>query len=296
MPPAVPSTGRKLLFKEGKIVKLVNLLLAATAIFISSSVKAETIYTECSACTSNAAFEYIAEYMGTSLGDNNNIVYVTNLENRVFKKFSVFSFKHFEPGMRDTIEVRARSLTSDEIAMKNKIFDGYEELKRSVYPVPEYVAGSAYDLVGNTSVQNQVTANFLTHQTNYNAFFNAIGATAGLITVWFNVSPTIYMSFDDGSTAAFTVGAINTLNDYELTLELAQDSDGNNIAKDKNEMLGQGQVTFNGSSSSGNLESFLETAHQFGVSVTSGGSSVSVVRTECTPNASGGLTCVYYID
>jgi len=281
-----------------KLTTLATSLLMAFG--MSGSVQAEDLFTECSSCTSESRFYNVASYVGTNNGTDNDVVYVLNSDTGTMHKYSVVNLSYRDSIFFEPI-VEELALTAEDITNKYQLMEDINALRSYVYDVPTDVAGSAYDLIGLSQMQNLVESSYLNNQsiiTRISNYFAIVALIAGKIISAVNF--TIDVAFSDGSKATFKVTGIDGNAEFTLELLSAVDSGNRDIPITKDKMLTNGAMVFEGNSntdSSGsgggtnNLQEYLNAAARLGITMTINGKGGDDVETTCKVNASGGLTC-----
>ena len=279
-------------------MKKLLVLLALAVGVLSTEANAAKIFYQCDTCVTDRDFEETAEVIGINEGGMHDTIYVANPNDRVMRKFSVEYWVPFEPGMPTRFVQRELSLNIDDIEAKEKFFDGHELLTKTIHEIPEEIANSAYDVVGNTQVFNNVKDWQQTSSPTFVPGYELLGALANIVTQWINVSSATYVVFADGSTATLVYTDIISYVPLKVDWKLvyAKDSDNNDIPLSKDAMESQGKVTLTATSNANNIQNFLALAQRWGVSISGGGTGLDTGHMECVGNESGGLDCVYYPD
>ena len=201
-------------------------------IFSSSTIANEqSLTTECSTCFSYEQFKNSAK--SNAQLDKTRDVYVMNLEALTIKKFEVSKrFSGYKTltgtggesdwrgGKMKGIKVPTYSVTVKDHNVEQSVLNNFYNLsdaKKQVMmsvqslkadEVPSEIAGSVWDLVGSSSIQNKVARHYNGNtnlRNDLTNFANATDKVSGLLNV---DKIMMQVSFSDGSTAIFSLYAV----------------------------------------------------------------------------------------
>jgi len=209
--------------------------------FMSFSAQASNGLYNCRTCTSDSSFLTVARaeaplIVGTSY------LYVSNTTTGVIKKFRVSyqegNIAYGEPPIfrvnQITVDTTAYNSYQDALYYKNQVLSALS----SNASVPGNLVESAWDLPGNSFAQDDVIDYF-----NDNiglidmigGYFGALGAGFGILQ---NLSIEIVIDFEDGSSATFELTGIDVNNALTFKFKGGEDSLGNSIPANLEEMAG----------------------------------------------------------
>lgn len=181
-------------------------------------------------------------------------VYIINYESQNIKLFNVemtsFSDIGFrdEPGVESTVtSVREKSISHSKMNDFRDLFDARESIElvlKSPKEVPAEAASSVYDLIGNTSIENDVK-DWVRYDTSvFDSFMNytSIALAMGIeVYTGFDFDPTVYVKFSDGSYVRYEVTGI-AFYGMELQFVEARDAFNNQISLNANDYLNSSYV------------------------------------------------------
>jgi hypothetical protein len=176
-------------------------------------------------------------------------VYIINYESQNVKLFNVemtslsdIGFRD-EPGVESTVtSVREKSISHSKMNDFRDLFEARESIElvlKSPKKVPTEVASSVYDLIGNTSIENDVKDWIRYDTTVFESFINyaSIALSIGIeMYTGFDFDPTVYVKFSDGSYVRYEVTGI-AFYGLELNFVEARDAFNNQISLNANDYL-----------------------------------------------------------
>jgi len=242
------------------------------ASFLFSSPEASAFEIEvCNDCTLSAM-------KNTAIGNGSGDVHVVDFENDVLKRYVVIIEREGDFSINVTREVTPDNTVKSEFAAvksaKRSVYD-------SIFAIPQVsssVAGSAWELPGNSQKQNNVGNWILNNQSLNQAIGHYASAIAAMVGKIIGVNFVIEVTFSDGSFANYRITGIDNRGNLTLALENATDADNNSIPLTLSGFTG----TYSFSSGGGGIES---AASNFGAAMTiigSTGASAGSITVTCS--------------
>jgi hypothetical protein len=266
------------------------------ALPLSFSSQAETYQTSCNECTQSYQFKNTAESLVLNKIHRrfNGDIYVFNYKEGIAKKYNVSAEYLDIQGGPLHIFALEKSLSTSQQFNFSIASDAYNEITNSIQDIilPEYVADSAYDLVGASYVENDISDYLATNQTfkdKVNAFISVAAKITGHLPS--DISIVLKMSFKDGSWANFKIFGLDKGGNMSLSFQNGRDKDNNTITNNPSHYKSGAFRFFKGGQSA--VNNFIAAASRAGVTITNGNSKGSSGRKmSCTGSAvKGTLVC-----
>ncbi|MGB1353601.1 MAG: hypothetical protein ACPG5K_06275 [Glaciecola sp.] len=229
------------------LTSLVLFTLAISSLLVVPGVYADDAFRQCNTCASTSSFYRKARAMA-EMGVARD-VYIINYESQNVKLFNVemtslsdIGFRD-EPGVESTVtSVREKSISYSKMNSFRDLFDAHERIQlvlKSPKEIPTEVASSVYDLIGNTSIENDVKDWIRYNTSVFDTFMNyaSIALTIGVeMYTGFDFDPTVYVKFSDGSYVRYEVTGV-AFYGMELQFVEARDAFNNQISLNANDFI-----------------------------------------------------------
>lgn len=213
--------------------------------FFCMEAYSETIYTECSTCTSEYEKEVIAKHLASDESTSTNEVLVMDPNTWKLSKFRVAHIDSREPGVPPSTLVTPVALSSQEVTLETNI----RNFNRDIWSVtvPSNVLQSVWQLPGSQTTQTQflnwVKANLTVVQT-LDAYAGMILSAAGKIV---GVKGTLYVYLENGDYLVLTVEGLDPelypVFEIKDAWDFVSDSSFNKIPFNANELKDLGSYT-----------------------------------------------------
>ncbi|MCO7223647.1 hypothetical protein [Pleionea sp. CnH1-48] len=252
--------------------------------FISSNVFAADKVITCNFC-SVSSHNYLAK-QAVPRHVNSMLVHVFDHGRKTLHSYMVINERDIGPSIMTFVApIQTPAPIFDKYTDYVNALEYFEVLKNAIDVVPEHVASSAWDMVGDPAARQRVGDWFQSSHSVYSALTSVINLATGLFG---HPAITLTFEFADGSTAKFKFQSIDSNNDmyYQLVPVQSRDADGNTLEF-------SGSNNFGGSmASSRSLSDFLAAAARAGIPIiVNGGTIGGGVPVRCVRNGSGGITC-----
>lgn len=277
-------------------MKISIFVCSLIALILSFSSQAETYQTSCNECTQSYQFRNTAESLVLNKIHRgfNSDVYVFNYKEGIAKKYNLSAEYVDVPGGPLHLLAMEKNLSSSQQFNFSIASNAYNEITNSIQDIilPEYIADSAYDLVGASYVENDISDYLAKNQTfkdKVDVFISVAAKITGNLPSDINI--VFKMSFKDGSWANFKISGLDKDGNMSLSFQDGRDKDNNTITNNPSHYR-SGSFRFNQGGQSA-INNFIDAASRAGVTITNGNSGgSSKLKMSCTGSAvEGTLVC-----
>jgi hypothetical protein len=267
-----------------------------TFTLLSFCTKADTYQSSCDECVQDYQFKNAAEAFvsGKTYPKFDSDVYIFNYKGGIVKKYSITTEYLDIPGEPLLLFSTEQDLTSSQYSNFIKASETYNKLTESIQDsmVPESIADSAYDLVGASYIENDISDYLAQNQTfkdNISVFISVAAKVSGSLPS--DIKIIFQMTFKDGSWASFELTGLDKDGNSTLSFISGRDKDNNSITNDP-DMYNRGSFRFTQGGDSA-INNFLSAARRLGIIITYGSEgSSSETKLVCSGSAADGdLIC-----
>ena len=250
---------------------------------LTSFSNASSLYVQCDTCNTKIDFYEAALLMLDNPESQENIFLVSNTNTGKMYKF--FMLHLGGSGLGSIIDYQVMKSTTEEERLNENIFSSMRSLKNINFDVPDSVAGSIYDVIGLSHIENRVIDEYLNDISITEKIFNLMSSLGIIAQHFIDVNFQISMRFSDGSIGHFDVTGYAKGGDLRLKLDSGVDSNGNNVVLKKKNLSGPTNFYFE------NLASYHHFIDAYGrIEVFS---IMDVGETNCVNDDAGGMICTY---
>jgi hypothetical protein len=198
------------------------ILMVATLVLLYSPNSSAASAFQCNSCTS-------AQMKDLALLKGNGSHHIVDLNNNVIKQYFVNIEKEGFISIKTALEIQPnqaiKSVFDNTMSAKRGVMDAIFELPT----VPADIAGSAWELSGNSQNQNNVGDWFVSQQSWNEAIGNYTGMVLSLVGQVVGINLVVDMSFSDGSEATYKIDGINLDGSLSISLIDATDAENNSV-------------------------------------------------------------------
>lgn len=191
----------------------------------------------CDSC--NSYNDYSNAALQGIINPTNDIVTVINPKIGTILNFNIVV--EIEPGAPIIKYVTAASVSSNEYQAAAQATMGYSQLLdffNTSKNIPPHIAGSVYDVIGNSQKQNAISDYYnstITSGQTWALYWSSIGSLGGTLA---QINFTVDIIFNDGSKAIMRLSGLNSITSGRLfyfSLMESYDSSGNRVPQTNGE-------------------------------------------------------------
>ena len=219
-------------------------VLAVASVLMIGTVKSHASepdeFMVCDSCSSYQSFEQSAASLPFEEGET--YILVTSFENEEIRRFRRYyragNPAYGEPGIVTLSEVAVPAETQNnfDLAMQEK--SAIEEFFDVYGDVPSNIAGSAYDLGGNTVLQRDVAAYYSSNQSLQQIVGNYSSLIFLVAKKIVNLNLYVALEFEDGTFAEYNLTGLNPDMSLRFNFSRGYDKYGNEVPEGVSDLEG----------------------------------------------------------